>query len=74
MSDFISTLYTKHKFARRFVLHWSQAIVTFIVWMTYVKFDQIERPQATVIVALITVFELSIVFYNWNRQKDSDNE
>ena len=50
MSDFISTLYTKHKFARRFVLHWSQAIVTFIVWMTYVKFDQIERPQATVIV------------------------
>ena len=38
--------------------------------MTYVKFDQIENAQATVIIALITVFELSIGFYQWNRQRD----
>jgi len=70
MRKFISSLYNDHKFARRFMLHWSQAVVTFIVWMTYVKFDQIENAQATVIIALITVFELSIGFYQWNRQRD----
>jgi hypothetical protein len=57
-------------FARRFTLHWSQALVTFIVVMTFAKFDQIETPQATVIISIISIFELSVGFYQWNRQDD----
>lgn len=67
---YVNELFEEHKLARRSVLYWALAVVTFTVVMFFRNIDKVGAAQATVITGIIGLVSTCIVFYQWSRDKE----
>lgn len=63
-------LYEKHRFARRFTLHWSQALITYSVWKFWQNLSHMGEWQSAIIVAIIGLQTISIGLYQWDAARE----
>lgn len=68
--DFIGLLFEKYKFARRLLLIWAAALITYSLVSFWQHVDTITDPVAKVIIAVLGLLTVVIGFYQWSRERD----
>jgi predicted membrane channel-forming protein YqfA (hemolysin III family) len=73
----LGRLYEEYKFARRFTLHWSQALITFNVVMVWANLHVIKDMKTAeqffvYLGAINLLLGISIGLYQWDAARDKD--
>ena len=66
----VHRLYEEYRFARRFTLHWSQALITFNVWMFWQYLDKLKDGHMAFLAGITALLTVAIGLYQWDAARD----
>lgn len=66
----VHRLYENYKFARRFTLHWSQALITFNVWMFWQHLDKLKDSHMAFLGGISALLGIAIGLYQWDAARE----
>lgn len=66
----ISKMYEQHKFARRFTLHWSQALITYCVWKFWQNLNALHDQHMMYLGGITALLTISIGLYQWDAARE----
>ena len=73
MTNWLDSFFERHKGARRLLLFWAMALITYATHAMFSDITAITAPSATAYGLVTGLLSAVIAFYQWSRAKDESS-